>query len=42
MWYEIVKNYAHYYTPEQMKVFVRAGWITPKQYEELTSTVYEP
>jgi uncharacterized XkdX family phage protein len=38
----IVKRYYDkgYYTKDDVKVFVRAGKITPEQYEEITGEPY--
>lgn len=40
--YTSIKRYydSSRYTAEQVKVFVKAEWITPSQYEEITGTPY--
>jgi uncharacterized XkdX family phage protein len=42
-WYTIVKRHydAGRYTPDDVKVFVRAGKITPEQYQTITGEEYE-
>ena len=41
-YYSIVKRYYDrgYYTKDDVKVFVRAGKITPEQYEEIVGESY--
>lgn len=41
--YKIIKRYYDrgIYTKEDVKVFVRAGKITPAQYEQITGEAYE-
>jgi len=41
-WFQIVKRHfdAGRYTVEDVKVFVRAGKITPEQYEDITGQEY--
>lgn len=41
--YKIVKRYYDkgYYDDEDVKVFVRAGKITPAEYEEITGVPYK-
>lgn len=40
--YEIVKRYydKKIYTKENVKTFVKAGKITPEQYEQITEDTY--
>lgn len=42
MYYEWIKDYYDdgYYTNEQVKVFVEAGWITAAEYEQITGEPY--
>jgi uncharacterized XkdX family phage protein len=40
--YNSIKRYYDMgkYTKEQVKIFVKAGWITPEQYQEITGEPY--
>lgn len=44
MFYDSIKRYFEmgFYTTEDVKIFVQAGWITEEQYKEITGIDYEP
>ncbi|PEZ05572.1 XkdX family protein [Bacillus sp. AFS018417] len=42
MWYEWIKDWYSkgFYTKEEVKVFVKAGWITAEEYKDITGDDY--
>jgi uncharacterized XkdX family phage protein len=44
MWFDLIKYYYDrgYYTNDDVKVFVEAGYITPEEYEQITGEPYTP
>lgn len=42
MWYDFLKGYYDegFYTNDDMKYFVSAGWITADEYQTITGTPY--
>ena len=42
--YNSIKRYydSNRYSAEQVKVFVKAGWITEEEYDSITGVLYTP